>query len=230
MVDSSHPITVDPRLSSLDQSKLFIVNLKRAIIGGLRATLDDKDYPDQKIGGIKVGMEFPMEETLYPHIWVDVFFSKFQNAGIGHYIVDDGIVKGQWYFEGGVRFTIMALTSYERDTFASQLIQLFAFGNMNPITQKFYNISRMQDIYFEFNHDSFQPEGAQLQPGTPWDNSKNVYTDTYSMNMIGQIDSNFETQPGYLSGIEITATGISPSGQVFSQDTETYQADNDGWQ
>lgn len=218
-------LTTDVRLSSVEQDKQFIVNIKTAIVRALRATLDDRDYPDRKIQGIKVSMEFPMEENLYPHIWVEFSFDSYQSAGHGHTILEDGTVKQSFIFQGDIRFNIMALTSYERDIYASQLLQLLAFSSLHPATLKFDEmVNADQKIRLAFQKDIIRPEGQTTNIGTHWSDTDVVYSDTYSIKVIGEMFSVFTTVPEVLREIDIS--GLTKVGDTVS---EIHIVNNGGW-
>lgn len=210
--------SLDYRLSSMDSGSQFIVNIKTAIVTALRNTLDNKDYPDSKIRGIQIHMEYPVKEADYPGIWVEFILTKLTAASIGgQYYLKDDVLTQQWLFEGTIRLTILALSNYERDVYASQLLQMLAFGPMNPISGIFHEYLKSADskIGIAINSDTLSIGGQQTAFGTPWDDEQIYYQDTYSMQCIGEMDSNFHVTAELLRRIHLTGVLTDdPTGQT----------------
>lgn len=206
----------DPKLPQADIDGDLIYNVKTTIIMALRNALDSIVYPGRKIQGIQISMEYPMTQTLYPHIWVNFSFTKFQNAGIAHALVDEsGMVKQEWMFEGTTTLTLLAMTSFERDIYASQLLQLLAFGRTNAIAGLFQQtLSSNPNLYMSINRDSVQPGGQSTNVGTPWNAEDLVYQDSYTFSMLGQMESRYSLAPTYLIGVDMISDGfaIDPNG------------------
>src|SRR4051812_38464569 len=112
--------SIEPKLPPQAQKQLSIVNIKLAVIKALTAALQDQEYPDEKIRGIHISQEYPLTQEQYPTIWVNFSFSKLQNAGIGYSVIEEGQIRQEWYHEGQVTLTVISLSSYERDVYASQ--------------------------------------------------------------------------------------------------------------
>ncbi len=187
----------------------FLVDIKTAVIHALRAAFDDIYYPDPEIQGIKISMEYPATQNAYPGLWVNFQLKSLQQAGIGHVFVDKGVIKHEFMFEGDVTFSVVALSSKERDTYASQLIQMLAFRDLNPVAAKFDEfLQNYPKIHMTINRDNIQIQGQQATFGTPWDPNTVVYEDGYSFGVIGQIESTFTSTPEVLKKIEIEATGL----------------------
>lgn len=187
----------------------FIVDIKTAIIRALRSAFEDLSYPDDEIQGINISMDYPMEENEYPHLWVQLSFTKLQNAGIGHVIWEKNQLKREWYFEAILRLNIIALSSKSRDIYASQLIQMLAFGDLNPVSYKFDEALRDNaTIHLTINRDSVELAGQQTTIGTPWSDDIPTYEDGFSLNLIGQVESTFTTTPEILKKIVVSAEGF----------------------
>ena len=228
-------VTIDPNLPVKSQSNLWIVNIKTGIIKALKAALDDQQYPEKKIQGIKISMEYPLEQNLYPHIWVKFSFTKMQQAGIGHVVYSDGTLKEEWIFEGNVTLNIMSLSSYERDVYSSQLIQLLAFGSMNPIAQKFkMSLGQENNIHLTINSDSLILGGQSETAGAPWDSTSStmsmVYEDTYSFNLVGQFMSVFDEDPSFLKDVIVHASGLNPDGSNPDNPVNIQEYNSNPWQ
>jgi hypothetical protein len=199
----------------------FIVDIKTAIIRALRASFDDLNYPDDEIQGINISMDYPMEENSYPHLWVQLSFTKLQNAGIGHVIWDKHQLKREWYFEATVRLNIVALSSKSRDIYSSQLIQMLAFGDLNPVAFKFDEALKSNpNIHLTLNRDSVVLAGQQTTIGTPWSDDIPAYEDGFSLNLIGQVESTFTSTPAILKKITVVAEGFAGDNSMGVQTGE----------
>lgn len=198
-------VSIDPRLSSVDSNNQFIVNIKTAVVTALRNTLDDKDYPDQKIQGIKVSMEYPVQPVEYPCVWVNFRLTKLQAYSVGgQYDIIDGKLVQSWAFEGVVNLTVLALSSFERDVYSSQLLQLFAFGPMNPMAAQFEEIMHESDVPMQINRDTLSIGGSSENVGVPWDENIIAYSDSYGFQIIGDMKSSWNVTPAFLRKISIT--------------------------
>jgi len=199
----------------------FIVDIKTAIIRALRASFDDLSYPDDEIQGVNISMDYPMEENEYPHLWVQLSITKLQNAGIGHVIWDKHQLKREWYFEATLRLNIIALSSKSRDIYASQLIQMLAFSDLNPIAYKFdQTLQENPSIHLTINRDSLVLAGQQTTIGTPWSDDIPTYEDGFSLNMIGQVESTFTTTPEILKKITVVTEGFAGDNSMGVQTGE----------
>jgi len=202
-------VSIDPKLPQSAIDSDFIIQLKTTIIKAVRGTIQDRNYPEKKIQGVKVSMEYPLTEEQYPHIWVEFSFTKFQQAGIGHFLVDDdGDMQGEWMFEGAARFTIMSLSSFERDAYSSQFLNMFAFSKYHPTAQKFDQILEAGDSYsLAVDRDTLTPGGQTTSIGVPWNQETLAYQDVYSIRMLGHVQSSFKLPTDRLAGVEVTADG-----------------------
>jgi hypothetical protein len=212
----------------------FFVDIKTTIVKGLIAAFDDIDYPDPQIKGINISMEYPMEQNQYPHIWVQFSITKSQQMGLGHVIYEDGILKQQFIFYGTVTLHIVALSSLARDIIASQLFQMLAFRDLNPIAAKFNDyLKQDQFTHMTFDRDTLQPQGQSVNVGTPWGSDELVYDDGYSFQVVGQIDSTFNITPEFLKKIVLDSTDLlsnSTTVTEFGQDYTPPAIDLGSWQ
>jgi hypothetical protein len=201
-------VSIDPNLPQAAVDSDLIIQFKTTIIRALRGTIQDPQYPDRKLGSLQVSMEYPMELASYPHLWVEFSFTKFQAAGIGHFLVnEEGNMSGEWYFEGASRMTLMSMTSFERDAYSSQLLNMFAFSNFHPAAQKFDEILHDSTINMSVDRDQFIPGGQTTNVGSPWDPEALVYQDVYSIRVVGQVQSTFSQTTSNVAGVELVADG-----------------------
>lgn len=187
----------------------FLIDIKTSIVKALRAAFDDIAYPDDEIQGINISMEYPMEENQYPSLWVQFSMTKLQNAGIGHTFIKDGTVRHEFYFEGTVRLNVIGLSSKERDRYASQLIQMLAFRDLNPVAAQFDEYLKSATVYLTINRDVIQLQGQQTTMGTPWNDNIPTYEDGFAFDLIGQVESTFYVTPEVLKKIHVTATQVA---------------------
>ena len=202
--------SIDPKLPQSAIDADFIVQLKTTIVSALRGAIQDRNYPEKKIQGVNISIEYPMTIEKYPHIWVEFSFTKFQQAGIGHFLQDEGgDIQGEWMFDGAARFTIMALSSLERDVYSSQFLHLFAFSKFHPVAKKFDDILMAGDAYsLSVDRDTLTPGGQTASVGVPWSPETIAYQDVYSIRMMGHTQSTFKMETLSLREIDVATSGI----------------------
>ena len=117
---------------------MFMTYTKAQAIKALRDTFDS-DFLEPDFRNIKIDLEYPVDEQSYPSIWVD--FEPLGNlsiVGIGHseYTTAPGGSNEayRWRFAGHLSFTVVALTSLERDRLVDSLIKVFAFSRSAGLT------------------------------------------------------------------------------------------------
>jgi hypothetical protein len=173
-------------------SPIFIVPLKTLLTEVTRATFD-ADYIEVDFRDLWVSMEYPHEKASYPGIWVDFTpTAKLQIAGIDHreYILD--AVSGRyrrvtrWRYGGVLQFTIVALTSLERDRLLDELVRVMSFGLEQPSTAVFRSSIENNDlIACQVQWDQYDLGGKAETPGTPWGSDEIVYEQTVSVDCQG---------------------------------------------
>lgn len=165
---------------------------------------------------INVDMEYPLELTQYPGIWVQFSLTKLQRAGLAHEVMTSRTVNEgtpeeyinwepvqEWAFEGRVTMTIVALTSLERDKIADMLVAMLAFSRppmrirTKPQDTKEHKtllteLANNPYIYMTLNTDQIII-GGQSMAQAPFD-PENIltYEDNYSMDMVGQFAIKFQ--------------------------------------
>src|ERR1700757_1425708 len=111
--------------------------VKTAMVLALRDTLQNTSIGIQTTNTqVHVNLEYPMKEEQYPGLWIQFQTSKLQRQGLGQEVWQNTATSGpptwqaiqEWYFEGKVTMTIMALTSLERDRVADSIVTQFAFA------------------------------------------------------------------------------------------------------
>ncbi len=178
----------------------YLVHLKTALVEALKKTFDG-DFPDPDFRGINVSIEYPVEPQHYPGIWVDYTDSaSLRAAGIDHFEFtepgDSGYVRRftRWRFAGYASFTVVALTSLERDRLFDQLVRVMAFTHETDQVPEFRNyVENNEFIAMNFDFDEIEPRGNSVAPGTPWGSDELIYEVTVNMEVIGEFISEGST-------------------------------------
>lgn len=192
---------------------LFVTPVKKLVIRALRATFTSL-YPDTKMAGMNIDMEYPHLEEEYPGIWVRFSPDKIQASGLDYTQTTDSEIFGVWHFEGTVSLLILALTSKERDLIADGFVEAFAFGALMPSASVFYSTMLSSDLVNMTPQSDILTAGGQTESvGTPWDDDKLCYQDSYSFRVIGQFRSRVQdVEFVNLSEIQTSSTLINVTG------------------
>lgn len=155
----------------------------------------DEDYPVTQFRNVKVSIEFPIAKTDYPSIWVDFEPTpQLQNAGVAHQEVAVGLdtigLISRWRFQGYAVFTIMALTSLERDLLFDEVLKVLAFGKEVSATAEFRNYIESNNlIACNFDFDQVAMGTPTATPGTPWGTDELIYGIDVRMECLGEFVS-----------------------------------------
>lgn len=209
----------------------LIQAVKTGMVQGLREALQGSSLFDKDQENIS--LDYPMTQVQFPGIWVQFSISKINRAGIGHEITVQtetgwSFIQ-EWTFEGRVTLTIVALKSLDRDRLADAVIANLAFARPpeilltmpNADTKQFRGLITALDenpyIAVTLQLDTILPGGQSVSQGTPWgDDSKLVYEDSYSFDMVGQFNISFD-QDGVYTLAEIRPNiSLSSTGQVYN--------------
>lgn len=185
----------DPKTEPLPGSPGGVVEVvKRSVVTALRAAITGSSLSTHDGSRVHVDLEYPVAVEQYPGIWVQFSLTKLQQSGIGHeWVEDDGSVIRQWYQDGAVQLTIVALTSIERDRIADMLISYFAFSRpsadaptMSPLYRE---LAENPYVSMTVNSDQLSPGGQSVTIGTPWDPDRLAYEDNYRFTLHGEFQS-----------------------------------------
>lgn len=168
------------------QLKTLAVEATRGVFG--------VDYPEADFRSLSVEMEYPMVRANYPGLWVDYApTTPMQTAGIDHheYVLDEDTSLhrrvGRWRYAGQLQFTVVALTSLERDRLLDEMTRVIAFGPENPQTAGFRPGIETNDlIACQVQWDRINLLGKAETPGTPWGTDEVVYEQTISVDCQGE--------------------------------------------
>lgn len=174
---------------------MYSTPLKAGLVDGLRRTFHAPDYPQAKLRNLRIGIEYPVDSQEYPGIWVNFEEALLQTAGIDHKEIDeDGNVVLRWRFEGHASYTIVAMSSLERDLIYDELVRIIAFSRSSePINAYRAYIESNDLIAMNFDWDRIEPQGENAAPGTPWDTDEVIYEKTLGMQVMGEFAVSVDT-------------------------------------
>lgn len=158
----------------------------------LEATFTDT-YPNELFRAVTIGIEFPVEQSSYPNLWVNYEDTdELSIAGINHKEFAEtspGHVKEvtRWKYAGTITITVAALTSLERDGLYDEVVRVFAFGRENENLRHFRDLIETNDfIGMNIDFDHLQPTGDNEGQGTPWGTDEMIYEKSLAMDVIGE--------------------------------------------
>lgn len=174
---------------------MYLIPLKALMVHALRVTFDE-EYVEPDFRNLRVGIEYPVEAQQMPGIWVDYDdTAPLRQAGVAHRETDvldvaSGTLSAphtRFRFEGTATFTIVALSSRERDRLYDELIRVLAFGAENTFTSQFRQTIEDNDlIAVNAKFDELSVGGNAASPGTPWGTDEIIYEKTISLDLLGE--------------------------------------------
>lgn len=178
----------------------YLTVLKTALVQGLRECFDG-DYPEEDFRDINVSIEFPAEEQNYPGIWVNYSdTAPLVSAGIDHHEFTEPGNQGhvrqytRWKFAGTASFTVVALSSFERDRLYDEMVRVIAFARESDQVPEFRAyIENNEFVAMNANFDEIQVGGNSAAPGTPWGTDEYIYEITLNIDVIGEFISEGST-------------------------------------
>lgn len=176
-----------------------IETTKRAIIKSLRRAFVNSEDSFLRRVGENVKMEYPLEETDYPGIWVGFSFSKIEFASINpeHFETKSDGAKARYMlgkFEGPISLTVLSLSSLERDRISDALTQTILFGREHDVASSFFDELTYNDyVNITVQNSSLRPSGQNTTFGTPWSTEQMVYEDVYNFQILGQFATRFDS-------------------------------------
>lgn len=172
---------------------MYLQRLKTLLVEALKETFDE-EYVDENFRQLKAGIEFPVSEQDYPGIWVNYTdVDKLRVAGISHVEHTDPDTQSnvspftRWKFGGTASFTVVALSSSERDALYDELVRVLAFGREQPETSRFrHRIENNDLLAVNIDFDEIEVSGSSAAPGTPWGTGEFIYEVTVTIEVIGE--------------------------------------------
>jgi len=175
--------------------------VKTALVEALRPVF--KNHLDEKLRNTNVTIDFPKERQSYPSVVIKFYEREISNAGVGHeeVLIDDD--NNSWkfkhyFYNGDVEFSILALSSLDRDLISDTLVQTIAMGNLADYTNNFFNriyppnTSNIPDSvghYININSDKINGFGENQNP-VPWNSEDDlIYQVSYRSSIWGEFYS-----------------------------------------
>lgn len=173
-----------------------------------------------------VSIEYPVEQAQYPAVWVDYEGSEVRTVGIA-YTQTDALNNSyaRWRFAGHVVFTIVAMSSNERDMIYDQLISMTAFAAQSSFPSIFRQaVEQAPLVASVWSFDTVEDRPSAAAPGTPWGTMDVIYERGFALQVIGEfVTDPYSQELVELAGIEVVMTEEGfpdttiiqiPSGQV----------------
>lgn len=178
----------------------YLTTLKAALVDALHQCFDD-DYPVEDFRSVHADIEFPVDEQSYPGVWVNYTdTAPLSAAGIDHHEytepTESGFVRRftRWKFSGTASFTVVALSSLERDRLYDEMVRVIAFAREADEVPEFReSIESNEFIAMNGQFDTIDISGNSAAPGTPWGTDEYIYEITLNLDVIGEFISNGET-------------------------------------
>jgi hypothetical protein len=173
-----------------------------------------------------VSIEYPVEQAEYPAIWVEFETSELRTVGIAYTQTDaQGNAYARWRFAGHAVFTVVALSSNERDMIYDQLISMTAFAAQSSFPSTFRSVTENAPLVASiWSFDTVEDRSSAAAPGTPWGTMEVIYERGFAVQVLGEFVTDPYTQALVnLSGIQVVMTEEGfpdetiiqiPSGQV----------------
>lgn len=171
---------------------MFKLAAKVAIVEALRELYDSNYSLDVKPKTVDI--EYAEREEQWPFVYVEFNPTEIRWMGIDpDRYIPSGVASEPWtrirkgHFSGTFTFTVLTLTSEERDRMWDQLVQLFLMGRLHEQTNDFFEKIESHDlIAMTIMEGTVDPVGTSVNPGTPWGTEQLTYEASLSVNAIGQ--------------------------------------------
>jgi hypothetical protein len=153
-----------------------------------------------------VSIEYPVEQAQYPAVWVDYEGAELRTVGIAYTQMDaQGNAYARWRFAGHVVFTVVAMTSNERDMIYDQLISMTAFAAQSDFPSTFRQVTENAPLVASiWSFDSVEDRSSAAAPGTPWGTMEVLYERGFAVQVLGEFVTDPYTQALVnLSGIQV---------------------------
>jgi hypothetical protein len=179
-------------------------------------------YPAPDAGGGTsrqpfVSVEYPVEQAHYPAIWVDYEGAELRTVGIAYTQSDtQGNSYARWRFAGHVVFTIVAMSSNERDMIYDQLISMTAFAAQSSYPSTFRSVTENAPLVASvWSFDTVEDRPSAAAPGTPWGTTEVIYERGFAVQVLGE----FVTDPYTTALVELSEIQVVMTEQGFPDQT-----------
>lgn len=179
---------------------MYITRVKTLAIEALQAAFDDQ-YPVAEFQGMHCSLEYPVDKTDFPEIWVRYSDTgPLKQAGVSQ-IEDTNEADGsrvqpytRFRFEGSWEFVVVALSSVERDRVYDELVATIAWSGFDTLRGRFRSYLANNDLIdLTVRTDQIESTGESAEPGTPWGTDEIVYERTLAIDLIGDFTPDPET-------------------------------------
>lgn len=176
---------------------MYMTRTKAICAKGMRTTFD-ADYPVIDMRNMSVELEYPVRDTEVPAIWIDFDpIGPLKPVGVNHVesiSAPGGFVQTtRWSFAGNATFTVVAMSSLERDRMFDEVAAIIAFSQYDTQRSEFRRVIETDPlIQLSMTFDQIDQRGFSAAPGTPWGTDDMMYEATLAVQCIGE----FVNEPG----------------------------------
>lgn len=204
----------------------FATNVVMVWVEALRAVFDDNPRLP-----LTVTTEFPMKETEYPALWVNLALQgDVRNVGIGHVEHVEGSAPGlvqeafRWQFGGMIEITLGAMGNLERYRMLDEVMRTLAVARMDQNAEGVLrsHVERNGLVGQNVVWESVTVGGFAESPGTPWGTDDVVYECTLTI----EIEGEFLVLPGTGDLVPLTSVVLTP---MLPEEPAGSPPGSDGW-
>lgn len=175
---------------------MFMRLVKTAFVEAMKNTFTNT-YPEAQFRNLPVSIEYPVSPQSFPSIWVDFTpTGPIKQAGVGHLEIDavpigpNGQMGQQnytrFFFSGSVSFTVVAMSSNERDFLFDEVQRVIMAGDESVFTSEFRQTLEAQEFIEVYpSYSQVEPSGFSAAQGTPWGSDEILYEATLSTECEG---------------------------------------------
>jgi hypothetical protein len=195
--------------------------IKTTAVNAIEQSFQSRYPPPDADGGTSkqpfVSIEYPVEQVQYPAIWVDYEGAELRTVGIAYTQMDaQGNAYARWRFAGHVVFTIVAMSSNERDMIYDQLISVTAFAAQSQFPSKFRQITENAPLVASiWSFDTVEDRTGAAAPGTPWGTMEVIYERGFAIQVLGE----FVTDPYTMALVNLSEIQVVMDVQGFPDQT-----------
>jgi hypothetical protein len=135
--------------------------------------------------------------------------TELKIVGIGHdeYVPGPGGIGSntlyRWAFSGYLTFTVVALSSLERDRLFDAVVRVMAFSKATSVGAFRTILERGDLIAMNADFDEIELRGFSAAAGTPWGTDEMMYEGTVAMEVRGEFVNTDDTVLQNVSKIEL---------------------------
>ena len=173
---------------------MFITASKLAMVEALREVFDSEWPPALGIKPKAIDIEYAERSEQWPFVLVQFNPGNISWTGINpdEFTPVTGIPNVDWsryrqgMFDGNFQFTILALSSGERDRLLDAMMELFMFGRLNPFAEEVFTTLEDHDLIgITLNEATMESVAASVGVGTPWETEELIYEASFSLSCFG---------------------------------------------